>query len=157
MTDGTVYSRRKEFCPFYTYLLESYKSVVSDEKIERLQRISQRLKGLKILELNSSAQGGGVAEMLYSLIPFLEMIGIEAEWKVILGNQKYFGCTKKLHNLLQGMKGSFTPEMKSTYQRHLEECVSNNTIDYFPDVVNINDPQPMLLCRYLKKSPEHWL
>jgi len=157
MADGTVYSRRKEFCPFSTYPLEFYKSIASDEKLERLQRISQRLKGLKILELNSSAQGGGVAEMLYSMIPFLDMIGIEAEWKIILGKQNYFECTKKLHNLLQGMRGSFSAEMKSTYRNQLEECVDYKIIDSSPDIVNINDPQPMLLCRYLKKSPEYWL
>ncbi len=156
MADGTVYSRRKDFCHFGTYPLESYQSIAGDEKIERLQRISQRLKGLKILELNSSAQGGGVAEMLYSSVPFLDMLGIEAEWKVIQGHQSYFECTKKLHNLLQGMKGSFTPEMKYTYRSQLEECVSKNIIDYNPDIVTINDPQPMLLCQYLKKSPEHW-
>ncbi len=156
MADGTVYSRRKDFCPFSTHPLEAYKSIVGNEKIEKLQGIGQRLKGLKILELSSTAQGGGVAEMLYNSVPFLNMIGIEAEWKIIQGHKSYFECTKKLHNLLQGMKGSFTPEMKWTYRSQMEECVSNNIIDYSPDIVNINDPQPMLLCQYLKKPHEHW-
>jgi trehalose synthase len=156
MADGTVYSRRKDFCTFSTHPLEAYEPIVGGEKIEKLKGIGRRLKGLKILELNSSAQGGGVAEMLFSSVPFLNMLGIETEWKVIQGQKSYFECTKKLHNLLQGMKGSFTPEMKRTYRRQLEKCVSNNIIDYSPDIVNINDPQPMLLCQYLKKSPEHW-
>ncbi|MBL7125872.1 MAG: glycosyltransferase [Dehalococcoidales bacterium] len=156
LADGTVYSKRKSFCPFSTHSLETYKSIAGDGKIEKLQGISQRLKGLKILELNSTAQGGGVAEMLYSSVPFLNMLGIEAEWKIIQGHRSYFECTKKLHNLLQGMKGAFTPEMKRIYRSQLEECVSNNIIDYSPNVVNVNDPQPMLLCRYLKKATEHW-
>jgi trehalose synthase len=156
LTDGTIYSKRKNFCPFSTYPLEAYKSIVGDEKIDKLEGISQQIKGLKILELNSTAQGGGVAEMLYSSVPFLNMLGIETEWKIIQGHKSYFECTKKLHNLLQGMKGSFTPEMKRTYRRQLEECISNGIIDYSPNIVNVNDPQPMLLCQYLKKATEYW-
>ena len=156
LADGTVYSKRKNFCPFSIHPLETYASIIGNEKVERLQSISQQLKDLKVLELNSTAQGGGVAEMLYSSIPFLNMLDIEAEWKTIQGHKKYFECTKKLHNLLQGMKGSFTPAMKRTYRSQLEECVSNHIIDYSPDIVNVNDPQPMLLCQYLKKPGELW-
>ena len=156
LADGTVYSKRKNFCPFSTHPLETYASVIGNEKIERLQSISQQLKGLKVLELNSTAQGGGVAEMLYSSIPFLNMLGIEAEWKIIQGHKDYFECTKKLHNLLQGMKGSITPAIKRIYRSQIEECVSNQIIDYSPNIFNVHDPQPMLLCQYLKKPGEHW-
>ena len=95
LADGTVYSKRKNFCPFSTHPLETYASFIGNEKIERLQSISQQLKGLKVLELNSTAQGGGVAEMLYSSIPFLNMLGIEAEWKIIQGHKDYFECTNR--------------------------------------------------------------
>jgi len=157
LSDGTVYSKRKDFCPFSTRHLKEYSTIVEEERIERLRSSAQRLKGLKILELNSTAQGGGVAEMLYSSIPFLNEMGIEAEWKVINGSERYFECTKILHNLLQGMKGSFTRELKQTYLSQLLECVSDNIIDYSPDVVIIHDPQPMLLCRLLKKEGQTWL
>ena len=156
LADGTIYSKRENFCPLSVHPMETYASIIGNEKVERLQSVSQQLKGLKILELNSTAHGGGVAEMLYSSIPFLNMLDIEAEWKIIQGHKKYFECTKKLHNLLQGMKGSFTPAMKRTYRSQLEECVSNHIIDYSPDIVNVNDPQPMLLCQYLKKPGELW-
>jgi len=157
MADGTVYSKRKDFCPFSTSPLEAYASILSEEKIERLQRVAQKLKGLKLLELNATAQGGGVAEMLYSAVPFLNSLGIEAEWKIIRGNKEYFECTKSLHNLLQGKKGSFTPEMKQSYFCTLEECANANLIDYHPDVVLVHDPQPMGLTRYVKKAEEIWL
>lgn len=94
--------------------------------------------------------------MLYSSVPFLNMIGIKSEWKIINGHKSYFECTKKLHNLLQGMKGSFTAEMRRTYVSQLQECANNNIIDYSPDVVIVNDPQPMLLCQYLKRDGESW-
>ena len=157
LADGTVYSKRKNFCPFSASPLEAYASILSEERIERLQRIAQKLKGLKILELNSSAQGGGVAEMLYSSIPFLNSLGIEAEWKVIPGNKEYFECTKSLHNLLQGKEGSFTKEMRQCYVDNMEKSADANLIDYNPDVVLVHDPQPMGLTHYLKKARETWL
>ncbi|MFC1969092.1 glycosyltransferase [Chloroflexota bacterium] len=157
LADGTVYSQRKDYSPFSISPLEAYAPIVGNEKMERLWSIGQRLKGLKVLELNATAQGGGVAEMLYSAIPFLNNLGIDTEWKVISGNKDYFECTKKLHNLLQGGKGSFTGEMKRIYLDQLEECVSNNVIDYSPDVVIVHDPQPMVLCHYLRKNGQSWL
>ena len=157
LADGTVYSRRKNFCPFSTPPLEAYASIMGEEKIERLQRVVQQLQGLKLLELNSSAQGGGVAEMLYSSIPFLNGLGIDAEWKIIRGSNDYFECTKNLHNLLQGRKGSFTSKMRKCYVSTIEESAEANIIDYHPDVVLVHDPQPLGLPHYLKKNAETWL
>ena len=157
LADGTVYSKRKNFCPFSTPTLEAYASIFGEEKIERLQRVAQRLEGLKLLELNATAQGGGIAEMLYSSVPFLNALGIEAEWKIVRGSNDYFECTKSLHNQLQGMKGFFTPEMEQIYFSTLEQCSRANLFDNSPDVVIIHDPQPLGLSRYLKESGEAWL
>ncbi len=157
LADGTVYSKRKEFCPFSSASLEAYASIVGEQKMERLEVVSQQLKGLKLLELNATAQGGGVAEMLYSSIPFLNSLGIEAEWKIIHGDREYFECTKSLHNLLQGRKGRFTPEMGEIYFRNLEYHAANHIIDYEPDVVLVHDPQPLGLARFLQKPGRTWL
>ncbi|MFC1847564.1 glycosyltransferase [Chloroflexota bacterium] len=157
LPDGTVYSRRKNFQPFSVHPLEAYSSIVGEQKIERLLDVSQPFENMKLLELNSTAQGGGVAEMLYSSVPFLNMLGIDVEWKIINGHASYFECTKKLHNLLQGMKGTFTSKMKDIYRNQIGVCVTNNIIDYEPNVVTVNDPQPMLLCQLLKRKGESWL
>ena len=157
LADGTVYSQRKNFHPFATPPPAAYTPILGEEKMERLQSLAERLRGLKLLELNATAQGGGVAEMLYSSIPFLNSLGIEAEWKIIRGNKEYFECTKNLHNLLQGTKGSFTPEMEQTYIDNLGDCTNANLVDYNPDVVLVHDPQPMGLPHYLKKPEEIWL
>ncbi len=157
LADGTVYSKRKNVCPFSGPPLEAYASILGEDKIERLHRIARSLRGLKVLELNATAYGGGVAEMLYSSVPFLNALGIEAEWKVISGNREYFECTKGLHNLLQGMKGSLTPAMEQAYFGTLETCARASVIDYSPDVVMVHDPQPLGLTRYLKKPGETWL
>ena len=155
--DGTVYSKRKDFCPFTTPPPDAYAPFVGEEKMAKLYGVARRLKGLKLLEINATAQGGGVAEMLYGAIPFLDQMGIEAEWKIISGSAEFFECTKNLHNLLQGSPGSFTPEMEAVYFHNLERCSATNFIDYSPDVVLVDDPQPLGLVRYLKKPGETWL
>ena len=94
LPDGTVYSARKHFQPFASAPLEAYTDILPIDRIERLKRAAERLQGTKLLELNASAEGGGVAEMLYSAVPFLNSIGIQTEWKVITGNKEYFECTK---------------------------------------------------------------
>ena len=157
LNDGTVYSKRKGFRPFSAHPVEAYSPIVGERKIERLLEVSRPFEGLRLLELNSSAQGGGVAEMLFSSVPFMNSLGLDVEWKIINGHPEYFECTKTLHNLLQGMKGIFTPEMKTIYRNQIIECANNNIIDYTPDVVNVNDPQPMLLCQFLKKQGESWI
>ncbi len=157
LADGTVYSKRKNFTPLSTPPVEAYTPIVGEEKIERLHRAAERVKGLKLLELNSSAQGGGVAEMLFSSIPLLNSLGVEAEWKIVRGNKEYFECTKSLHNLLQGMEGTFTPEMEQCYVDTLADSARGNLIDYSPDVVLVHDPQPLGLSRLIKKPDETWL
>ncbi len=153
LPDGTVYSQRKNFTPFSVSAPDSYTHIIGSRRMERLYDVASRLKGRKVLEINSSAQGGGVAEMLFSAIPFLNALGIEAEWKVISGNPAYYECTKGMHNLLQGMPGSFTPQMEQTYLDNLQECATPDFIDFLPDVVTVHDPQPLCLTHYIKKNP----
>jgi len=157
LADGTVYSKRKNVCPLSVPPVEDYAAIIGNEKIERLLGVAQQLKGLKILEINSTAEGGGVAEILYSAIPFLNQLGIEAEWKVIRGSKEFFECTKNLHNLLQGMEGHFTPEMERCYVDALAESADDNIIDYKPDVVLVHDPQPVGLTHWLKAPGQTWL
>jgi len=154
---GVVYSKRLGFCPFSAPLLKDYKAILGEERTERLQRAAERLKGLKVLELNATAQGGGVAEMLYSSVPFLNNLGVETDWKIISGNDEFFECTKGLHNLLQGMKGTFTQEMERSYYCTIADCARSNITEHNPDIIMVNDPQPLGLARHLKRPGESWL
>ena len=155
--DQTVYSKRKNYSPFYVPTLDDYALVVGEEKIKKLEKLGRELKGLRLLKINATAQGGGVAEMLYSSVPFLNMLGIEAEWKILKGEKEYFECTKSLHNMLQGMSGSFNRDMEQVYFCTLEGCINDGLIDYNPDVVVIHDPQPLGLRRFHKMNGQTWL
>lgn len=157
LPDGTVYSRRRDFCPFSVPPPDAYIPIVGEQRIERLHRAASQLKGLRLLELNATAQGGGVAEMLYRSVPFLNSLGIEAEWKVLRGSREYFETTKMLHNLLQGMSGAFTPDMEDIYLATLKECSQTSLIDPDQDMVIANDPQPLGLIRCLGRNDASWM
>ncbi len=113
LPDGTVYSGIRRHRPFSVPPLEAYASIVGEQRVERLVQAARKLNGMSLLEINATAVGGGVAEMLYSSIPLIDALGIKVEWRVVSGNREYYEVTKKLHNMLQGMQDSFTPDMES--------------------------------------------
>jgi trehalose synthase len=155
--NGVVYSKRLGLCPFAAPPLKDYAPIIGDKRVERVLRAAKPLKSHRVLELNATAQGGGVAEMLYSSVPFLNNLGVQTEWKVISGNEDFFECTKGLHNLLQGMKGHFTQDMERAYYGTIADCARDNIIGSHADIIMVNDPQPLGLARHLKKPGQTWL
>ena len=160
LEDGTAYSRRKGFQPFSASPVEDYVPIVGEERIAELRKLAAKLNGARILEVNSTAVGGGVAEMLYSQVPFLNQLGLEDEWKVMSGTESFYQVTKTIYNLLQGKKGTLTPEMTKIYYSVLEENAAIYAEDYKncnPDITVVHDPQPLGLARYLKRGNKKWL
>lgn len=157
LPDGVVYSSGRGYRPFSVPPIEAYARIVGGPKMERLYAVAEKLKGLKLLEMNATAVGGGVAEMLHSSIPFLEALGIDVEWRIVRGGPDYYEVTKKLHNMLQGMQGSFTPEMEATYFSTLEESCRLSPIAPGVDVLVSHDPQPLGLPCFLERTDTVWL
>ncbi len=155
--DGVVYSRHLNYCPFTAPSLDDYVPIIGNERAERVHEAAKALQGHQVLELNATVQGGGVAEMLFSSVPFINNLGVEMDWKIISGNEQFFECTKGLHNLLQGMQGSFTQEMERAYYSNITDCARRNIVDDFYDVVMVNDPQPLGLARHLRQPGGTWL
>ncbi|MFC2003359.1 glycosyltransferase [Chloroflexota bacterium] len=155
LPDGTMYSKSKGVCPtgppFSFSPVEDYISIVGEEKIERLLAAVERVKGVKILELNSTPIGGGVAEMLLSSAPFVNHLGIDAEWKVIRGSKPFYEVTKCIHNLLQGRGGCFTSEMEKIYFETIEDNSNGHIVDFDADLVIVHDPQPLGLSPNLRQ------
>jgi trehalose synthase len=154
---GVIYSKHLNYRPFSAPSLEDYTPIIGNERVERVQQAADSLKGFRLLELNATAQGGGVAEMLYSSVPFINNLGIEMDWKIISGNDKFFECTKGLHNLLQGMQGNFTQEMEMAYCNTIADSARSNIVDGYYDIIMVNDPQPLGLARHLKRNGSTWL
>ncbi len=135
--------------------LEDYRDIVGDETISEIFRKSKGLYGKKILHVNSSYQGGGVAEILNHLVPLMSDLGIDVDWRVIHGHHDFFNITKKFHNALQGEEINFSRLKRSVYTETNKRFTTYSNIDH--DAVIIHDPQPLPLIRYFKKrQPWVW-
>lgn len=127
--------------------LASYKKIVSDDVFSDIVTLSEQLKGLKVFHVNSTSKGGGVAEILKTLVPLMKGIGIDAEWFVIPPEKSFFEITKKIHNNLQGDSFNISSEEQEKYFSYIKN-VSELTKDMKPDVWIIHDFQPAGLALY---------
>jgi len=139
--------------------LDTYKKVVGAEIIDELLQQAALLKGIKILHINSTKAGGGVAEILNMLVPLTSALGIENRWEVIQGNPDFFDCTKMFHNVFQGHKETIpTPELLKVYEDvNKENAEQLRKIIEEADVVFIHDPQPAALINSFPNRKNKWV
>ena len=135
-------------------VLMDYKDLVGYDSIANIYRKPKRLYGKHILHINSTYQGGGVAEILLSLVPLMNDVGINTGWRVLHGNPDFFAITKKFHNALQGERLNFTKMKKRLYIQANNDFSVYTHIDH--DCVIIHDPQPLPLVKFFKKR-QPWL
>ncbi|PKQ29069.1 MAG: glycosyl transferase family 1, partial [Actinobacteria bacterium HGW-Actinobacteria-10] len=137
-------------------VLEDYRGIVSDEVIADLHKRASRLLGHRVVHMNSTAYGGGVAEILYSLVPLMNDAGLQAGWRVLVGDTDFFNVTKSFHNGVQGASIELTDEMKQVYLQ-TNESFSQYTHIRGHDAIIIHDPQPLPIVRYYSKwQPWIW-
>ncbi len=135
--------------------IEDYRDVVGDKKIASLFKESTPLRGKRILNVNSTYMGGGVAEMLWSTVPLMNDLGIEYGWRVIHGTADFFPITKKWHNALQGENVEITDREKTIYTG-INQLFSRFT-HIKHDAIIVHDPQPLpLISFYPKRQPWIW-
>jgi len=135
--------------------LEDYRNIVGDEIISQIHRKAMGILGKHVLHINSTYQGGGVAEMLQSLIPLMNDIGVDTGWRILHGNPEFFSLTKSFHNSLQGQINEISDIKKRLYLQTNENFSSYTHIDH--DFIIVHDPQPLPLLKfYKKKQPWVW-
>ncbi len=132
-----------------------YAPIVGYEVIARIYKKARKLYGRRMVHINSTYYGGGVAEMLSSLVPLLNDVGINAGWRILRGGPDFFDITKKFHNALQGDKINLSEMKKRLYLRTNDDFASYTHINH--DFVVVHDPQPLPLIKfYQKKAPWVW-
>jgi len=134
--------------------IEEYAPVVGQATLDELFLLSKRLEGKSIQNINSTAVGGGVAEILARMIPLLKQLGVNARWDVIKGDEKFFSTTKKFHNGLHGVPVEITDD---EYAQFLEVNRENAAEMEFADIVFVHDPQPIGLIEKRKEIGRNWL
>jgi trehalose synthase len=135
--------------------INDYTSIVSQGIIDELYLLAKRLAGKTIQNINSTAVGGGVAEILTRVIPLLNQLGVDARWDVIKGDEKFFGITKKIHNALHGVNVEISSEDLEYFQQVNRE--NAEAITSYGDVLFIHDPQPIVLVEKKGTVGEKWV
>src|SRR5256884_8421359 len=128
--------------------LADYRSIIGQAAYEELQAFSKELKGKRIAHVNATSYGGGVAELLHSIVPLMSDLGLDVHWFVLSGTNAFFDATKTIHNALQGAPSGLTPAMEAAYREGNEANAADFHDDF--DVVVIHDPQPAPLVRLVE-------
>ncbi|HUB07793.1 MAG TPA: glycosyltransferase [Myxococcales bacterium] len=124
--------------------LDAYRAILGDEEIDEIHRLARPLRGASVQHVNSTAVGGGVAEILARLVPLMREVGLSATWDVMTGSARFFAVTKALHNALHGAPADITPEMIAAFE---DATATNLTLVRGADFTIIHDPQPVGLVR----------
>jgi len=120
--------------------LADYEGIAPPGSLVLIRRLAESLEGHTFLHVNSTREGGGVAEILSRLLPLLDEVGIRTRWEVIDGEAEFYAATKRIHNTLQGADAPLTPQMREAYLAASEKAAT--TLDLGADAVMIHDPQP---------------
>ncbi len=135
--------------------LDSYIGIIGKEKVKKIRDLASLFKDIKVLHISSTAYGGGVAEILQALVPLMRDTGLNAEWRTIRGNERFFNVTKAFHNALQGMDIKLTQEMKDIFLEYNKKNADEFDGEY--DLIIVHDPQPVAIYHYLKPYKDIWI
>ncbi len=135
--------------------LEAYRGVAPDELLDAVTRAARALRGARVLHLNATPYGGGVSELLRSVVPLLNDQGVHADWRIISGNEPFFQVTKTIHNGLQGADVQLSEADKERYLATSRDNAAEFDGDY--DFIFIHDPQPAALVTFTGKGRARWI
>ncbi len=136
--------------------IDRYEEVVGRSTIEELRLLADYLRGKTIQHINSTAMGGGVAEILSKITPLMQELGVSAQWDVIKGSADFFEVTKSIHNALHGKKAKITRKMWKIFNDISRENVRE--MNLYGDIMFIHDPQPIgLIQRKSKMKNSKWI
>jgi trehalose synthase len=135
--------------------LVDYASIVGRELVEEIRERADRLRGKRILHVSATAFGGGVAEILYTLVPLMIDVGLKCEWHVMYGREEFFNATKVMHNSLQGSPQDLDADQWDTWRRFNEMNAGELSEGW--DVCIIHDPQPAALASLVPEKARRWV
>ena len=130
--------------------LADYHSIVSRELMAEIRELAATVQGVRVCHVNATSFGGGVAEILYSLVPLMNDAGLRADWKVMFGREEFFDVTKAMHNALQGDPRGITEDDRRIFERY--NVLNAGGLDGDYDVMIIHDPQPAGIRQYSPRN-----
>ena len=135
--------------------LADYTHIVGRDLIDEVRALAEPLRGTRVVHVSATAFGGGVAEILYTLVPLMADVGLEVEWQVIYGREEFFNATKLMHNALQGAPDDLTEEQWDTWGRYNE--MNSRELAGGWDVAIVHDPQPAAMYGLVPEKAAGWV
>jgi len=135
--------------------LADYTHIVGKDLTEQIRELAEPLKGKRVLHVSATAFGGGVSEILYTLVPLMRDVGVDAHWHVIFGKEEFYNATKLLHNSLQGAEETLSDEQWEIFDEINQ--INAEGLQGEWDVVIVHDPQPIGLLRGAKAKGDKWI
>jgi trehalose synthase len=135
--------------------LGAYRGVAPDAILDEVVRRAARLRGVRVLHINATPYGGGVSELLRSVVPVVNSLGLVADWHTISGDNAFFQITKAIHNGLQGAPRGLSADDRAVYLTTTERNAARLEEQY--DVVFVHDPQPAALPTIHGKGGARWI
>lgn len=131
--------------------LDDYRQVIGEEAYQEIVELAKPLAGKRVLHLNATSSGGGVAELLYTLVPLLNNVGMVADWGVMDGAPDFYQVTKTMHDSLQGAKTVWTDEMWAIWRNYNEVTARGLDASNY-DYIVVHDPQPAGVLSYARDT-----
>jgi trehalose synthase len=135
--------------------LNDYASIVGRALADEIRSRASRLEGKRVLHLSATSFGGGVSEILYTLVPLMIDVGLAAEWHVIYGREEFFNATKVMHNALQGNPQDLSEDQWRTWQDY--NGINAREMSDGWDVCIVHDPQPAALASLVPDKSRRWV
>ncbi len=135
--------------------LADYTHLVGRTLVEEIRELAAEAEGLRVLHLSATAFGGGVSEILYTLIPLMKDVGVEAEWQVILGREEFFNATKLMHNALQGNPQDLNAGEWAIWEQY--NHMNAQALSEGWDVIIVHDPQPAGIRNMVPDKASNWV
>jgi len=135
--------------------LADYTHIVGRDLVDEIRALAEPLRGHRVVHVSATAFGGGVAEILTTLVPLMADVGLEVEWQVIYGREEFFNATKLMHNALQGAPDDLSEEQWDTWWRYNE--MNSRELSGGWDVAVVHDPQPAALHGLVPEKARGWL
>jgi trehalose synthase len=135
--------------------LGDYATIASRGLMEQIRALAEPLGGKRVLHLSATAFGGGVAEILYTLVPLMREAGLETEWRVIFGQDEFFDVTKAIHNGLQGDPRGLSEDEQEIFRRYNRENAEALAGEF--DFVIVHDAQPAAMIEHAREAGKRWI
>jgi trehalose synthase len=135
--------------------LARYEAVVGSGTLRALEALARRLHGHRLVMVNTTKTGGGVAEILHRVVVILNELGVRTTWEVMEGDDRFFAVTKKMHNALHGHVDPLTEKDREVYRERTRIEAKRLALD--GDLIFIHDPQPAGLIEHRRRPGQRWV